>query len=98
MTCRGAVSQRERLPIAQRSLDLHGPPQALNTLDTDLSAAATSSGMHAEHQLAPKSSSAWASAEKLSTYGTATSMAPTPPERDATTDTSPRWSMCWWVR
>ena len=46
-----------------------------------------------------KSSSAWASVEKFSTNGTAASMAATSaPDRSATSETSPRWSMCWWVR
>ena len=46
-----------------------------------------------------KSSSAWASEEKFSTKGTATSIAATSaPLRSATRETRPRWSMCWWVR
>ncbi len=76
-----------------------GRPQARNARETDWSAATTSSEIPLRSMMSrAKSSSAWASSEKFSMYGTATSMAATSaPECDATSDTRPRWSMCWWV-
>ena len=75
-------------------------PHARKARDTEVSALTTSSGIPWRSIVSrAKSSSACASTEKFSTKGTATSMAATSaPECAATSDTSPRWSMCWWVR
>ena len=75
-------------------------PQARNARETDCSALTTSSGMPWRSITSrANASSASASSEKRSTNGTAASIAATSaPECEATSETRPRWSMCWWVR
>ncbi len=95
-----AVAQLDRLAVVQHARHVGpGAPGAERPRDRLERAHHVLGDPVAQHQSRANSSSASASSRKRSTNGTAASIAATSaPECDATSDTRPRWSMCWWVR